>query len=205
MIKNFEEDPNWLPAKYLWKAQEIVDAVSHPVTKELLFKPFSWAGFLPANVPILCGLIFTQRTTFNIIFWQWINQSYNSAVNYTYLNPNEPASYSSLLMSYIGAVSVSVFSGLKLSSLYQRNKHRLKEPIKSMARFSTPFIAVASAGIINLVITRAREGYNGLPLEDEFGAKVYKNSKTGQCVVSEIKEDGTEEYLNQLAGIRSVF
>ena len=143
-----------------------MDAVSHPVTKELLFKPFSWAGFLPANVPILCGLVFTQRTTFNIIFWQWVNQSYNSAVNYTYLNPNEPASYSSLLMSYIGAVSVSVFAGLKLSNFYERNKDKLKEPIKTVARFSTPFIAVAAAGICNLVITRASEARKGLPLED---------------------------------------
>ena len=205
MIKNFEDDPNWLPPKYLWKAQEIVDAVSHPVTKDLLFKPLCWAGFLPANVPILAGLLFTERTRFNIIFWQSINQSYNSAVNYTYLNPNEPASYSSLLASYLGAVSVSVFAGLKLSGIYERNAHRLKEPIKTVARLSTPYIAVASAGVMNLLITRAREGWNGLPLEDEMGQKVYKNTKTGQCVVSEIKEDGTEEYMSQLAGIRSVF
>ena len=59
MIRNFDDDPNWLPIEHLWKAQEIVDSVTHPVTKELLFKPFCWAGFLPANVPILAGLLFT--------------------------------------------------------------------------------------------------------------------------------------------------
>jgi hypothetical protein len=83
-----------------------------------------------------------------------MNQSYNFAVNFTYINPNEPISMASFLSAYFGAVIVSGAVALKMNGLYEVVKDKLKEPLRTALRISTPYVAMASAGIFNLLITR---------------------------------------------------
>ena len=140
---------------------------------------------MPVNVPILIGLLFTAPTRFNIISSQAVNQSYNSLVNYTYLNPNEPVSRTTFLTAFLGSVVTSIGVALKTRSLYEKYEHRMKEPFKTCMRVSTPFIAVACANIFNLLITRFSESRTGLPLMDQNFKPVYYDSKLKQCVISE--------------------
>src|SRR5436305_2998527 len=59
----------------------LVESMTHPDTQETILWPFRMAAVVPTNIPIILGLI-TSRTPIGIIFWQWFNQSMNTAVNY---------------------------------------------------------------------------------------------------------------------------
>lgn len=75
---------------------------------ELVFKGFRMCGFVPVNIPILCGMLLTKPTMFNTVLWQWINQSYNAGLNYG--NKNSSCSYTNkdLLMGYLAAVGSAI-------------------------------------------------------------------------------------------------
>ena len=40
---------------------------------ELVVKPFRMCGFVPVNIPVLCGIVLSKPTMFNTIFFQWLN------------------------------------------------------------------------------------------------------------------------------------
>ena len=58
---------------------------------ELVLKPFRMCGFVPINIPVLCGIVLSKPTMFNTIFFQWLNQSYNAGLNYG--NKNSSCAY----------------------------------------------------------------------------------------------------------------
>lgn len=72
-------------------AQTVVSTAIHPDTKEMIPWLFRFSSFLPVNIPISYGFIFAAPTPFNTIFWQWINQTYNAALNYA--NRNASSTY----------------------------------------------------------------------------------------------------------------
>jgi hypothetical protein len=66
----------------LWNARTMRDAVLHPDTQIPIPAAFRVCAFVPANIPICAGMLMTAPTTFNVLFWQWVNQSYNAGFNY---------------------------------------------------------------------------------------------------------------------------
>ena len=66
----------------LWNARILQSAVLHPDTKQPIPAAFRVCAFVPANIPICAGMLMTAPTTFNVLFWQWVNQSYNAGFNY---------------------------------------------------------------------------------------------------------------------------
>ena len=114
-------------------------------------------------------MVFSAHTSFNILFVQIVNQSYNSLVNFTYMTPSADISIAFMLMSYLGAVGTSCVVGLGTNRWYKNNEHRFKEPIKSALRISIPYVAVASANMFNLVISKSYEIQKGLPIQAENG------------------------------------
>ena len=75
---------------------------------EIVMKPFRMCGFVPVNIPILCGILLSAPTMRNTIFFQWLNQSYNAGLNYG--NKNSTCQYSNtdLLKGYCAAIGSSV-------------------------------------------------------------------------------------------------
>jgi len=84
---------------------------------ELIPRPFRMCGFVPFNMPILVGLLLTQPTLFNTIFFQWINQSYNAGLNYGYKSPTSTYSDADLLKGYVSAVLAASATGMGLRHL----------------------------------------------------------------------------------------
>ena len=74
----------------LWEARRVVEATCHPETNEPIFAPVRFAAFAPANIPICTLLIWPNPSPALAIFGQWINQSYNVAVNYANRNMSNP-------------------------------------------------------------------------------------------------------------------
>ena len=54
----------------------------HPDMKEPIPWPMRISAFVPANIPIVCGMILSAPTPMNTFFWQWLNQTYNAGLNY---------------------------------------------------------------------------------------------------------------------------
>lgn len=75
---------------------------------EIVIKPFRMCGFVPVNIPILCGILLSAPTMRNTIFFQWLNQSYNAGLNFG--NKNSTCQYTNtdLLKGYFAAISSSV-------------------------------------------------------------------------------------------------
>jgi hypothetical protein len=67
----------------LWQARTLTDAVLHPDTGVPVPAMFRVCAFAPANIPICAGMLMTPPTPFNVVFWQWVNQTYNAGFNYS--------------------------------------------------------------------------------------------------------------------------
>lgn len=86
-------------------------------TGALVFKPFRMCGFVPVNIPILCGIVLSSPTMFNTILFQWLNQSYNAGLNYG--NKNSTCEYTNtdLFKGYLAAVGSSIGVAVTLRKL----------------------------------------------------------------------------------------
>jgi len=86
-------------------------------TGELVFKPFRMCGFVPMNVPILCGMLLSPPTMKFTAFFQWLNQSYNAGLNYG--NKNSTCEYTNqdLFKGYCAAIGSSLTVALTLRKL----------------------------------------------------------------------------------------
>jgi len=83
-------------------------------TEERIPRFMRMCAFVPLNVPILFGMLLSPPTTFNTVFWQWFNQSFNAGLNYGNRNASSVYSNSDLLFGYSAAVGSSVSVALLL-------------------------------------------------------------------------------------------
>uniref|UniRef100_A0A9L0IEW3 Sideroflexin-3 n=1 Tax=Equus asinus TaxID=9793 RepID=A0A9L0IEW3_EQUAS len=118
-----------------------------------------------------------------VVFWQWVNQSFNAVVNYSNRSGDAPITVRQLGTAYVSATTGAVATALGLKSL---TKHL--PPLVS--RF-VPFAAVAAANCINIPLMRQRELQVGIPVTDEAGQRLGHSvaaAKQGifQVVVSRI-------------------
>jgi len=75
----------------IYKAQSVVSTAIHPDTGEFIPWPLRFSSFIPMNLPISFGMLFLAPTTFNTLFFQWLNQTYNASLNYA--NRNASSKY----------------------------------------------------------------------------------------------------------------
>lgn len=160
----------------LKKADRIYNAIFHPDTKERVPFIFSMRGFTPVNIPIVFGLICAKQTTFNVIFSQWINQTYNAGWNYCNRNATSTFSSKELSMAYVGAVSSSILIGL--GGQWLTRKYGAKTGSISWKRFQNGLVslcALSTAGFINLFLIRYSEIHRGIMVYNK--EKPYGKSK----------------------------
>ncbi|KAL2769408.1 sideroflexin-3 isoform 3, partial [Daubentonia madagascariensis] len=131
----------------LWRAKYVYDSAFHPDTGEKV---------------VLIGRMSAQTPT--VVFWQWVNQSFNAVVNYSNRSGDAPITMGQLRTAYVSATTGAVATALGLKSL---TKHL--PPL--VGRF-VPFAAVAAANCINIPLMRQRELQVGIPVTDVAGQRL---------------------------------
>eukprot|EP00742_Colponemidia_sp_Colp-10_P004196 GILJ01004475.1.p1 GENE.GILJ01004475.1~~GILJ01004475.1.p1 ORF type:complete len:341 (+),score=51.32 GILJ01004475.1:44-1024(+) len=174
-----------LTQRELWRLNNLVQSSFHPDTGELIPRMFRMSAFVPINIPIALGMITSAPTLTNIIFWQWVNQTYNSAVNYANRNASTSMSDTQRTVSYLAAsiTSVAVAVGLNRVSDNARFKSQL---LKTAMKTVAPYTAVASAGALNVLLMRYSEATQGVDVRNSDGSLVGRSAAAGVKALSEV-------------------
>lgn len=171
--------------KDLWEARRIKEAIIHPDTHEKIPALFRMSAFVPANIPIIAGMLMSPPTILNTAFWQWINQSYNAGFNFSNRSASSPQSTSEIGTAYLSASSISVGTAVGLNELVKRSTS-LSPGARGVVKAVVPFVAVASAGVANMLLMRRKEAIDGIDVRDEHGNLVGRSPAAGKICLSQV-------------------
>ncbi|OZJ03094.1 hypothetical protein BZG36_03917, partial [Bifiguratus adelaidae] len=173
------------PEKDLWQAKKVVESTVHPDTGEPVFLPFRMSCFVPTNLVVVAGMLMPNPSIKTIVFWQWMNQSVNVAINYANANKTIVMSPKEIATAYFGAVTTSVLIAVGLTQSVPRIKS-LSAGTKSLLMKLAPFTAVAAAGTVNVFLMRGKEVLNGIDVYDKEGNSYGKSKTAGFNAVSQV-------------------
>lgn len=156
----------------LWKAKYMVDSAFHPDTGELNFLPGRMSFQLFGNTFVNGGMLTFYRSTPGIVFWQWVNQTFNSIVNYTNRNASAGLTNEQLGQAYVAATTASVVTAIGLNKFVSKRPNLSNGIVGRLV----PFVAVAAANCVNIPVMRQRELIEGIQVQTESG-EVIGNSK----------------------------
>ena len=153
------------------EAEQIKSDIYQKETGKLIFFPMRRSWFVAANLPIIVGMVSFQRTMVQVIFWQWLNQTYNTSLNYTHREQGREVSKESVYKAYGGAVTTSCVVG----GLARRMGNKLGSGSLVRHRLINCGVAVAGmigGGIVNLWLMREKELERGISIRDHEGKEL---------------------------------
>ena len=129
------------------------------------------------------GLMIMRQTTSTVIFWQWINQTYNAAINYSNRNASSNLDTKGLMLAYTGAVTTSITIGLGMRRILMPLIKSVKGPGQIFLTFLVNTSAIASASVLNVLIMRYNEIQEGITMIDKDGNEHGKSKIMGKSAV----------------------
>uniref|UniRef100_A0A3B3SS65 Sidoreflexin n=1 Tax=Paramormyrops kingsleyae TaxID=1676925 RepID=A0A3B3SS65_9TELE len=145
----------------LYYAKKLYDSAFHPDTGDRMNLIGRMSFQVPGGMAITGFMLQFYRTVPAVVFWQWVNQSFNALVNYTNRNAASP-----ITPKYILTYRKCSSKDLCAPSCLCRQK---APPL--VARW-VPFAAVAAANCVNIPMMRQQEILNGIAVTDENGNKL---------------------------------
>ena len=184
-ISRAHREPLGTTDEQIWGARQLYESAFHPDSGELQ----NFIGRMSFQVPggmlitgcmlqfykyltliaifhvIIKTLFILLRTVPAVVFWQWVNQSFNALVNYTNRNAKSEVSPTQLGVAYASATTSALVTALGLKKFLEKRAGTL------LQRY-VPFAAVAAANCVNIPLMRQSEIINGIEVFDENGNHV---------------------------------
>lgn len=161
-------------------AKNVIDSMIHPDTGKVIPIPFRMSFFVPGNILIVAGML-KSKSLKSIIFWQWVNQTYNACVNYSNSSKSNPLTMNQLFTSYSLACISSVGSAVGLNQFILKKNFKYQNLLLKFV----PFFAVSIANIFNISLMRINEITKGISVYDENKKLIGTSKIAGRNAVTE--------------------
>lgn len=122
------------------------------------------SAFVPTNLIIATGLLLPNPSLRSVIGWQWANQTLNVCVNYSNANKSTQMSHGEVAKAYLSATITSVGLAVGLNRLVPALKMVVGRDMGHLLARFVPFVAVASAGCVNVGLMRWKELRDGIDI-----------------------------------------
>ncbi|NXF00679.1 SFXN2 protein, partial [Smithornis capensis] len=189
-------------------AKKLYDSAFHPDSGEKMNLIGRMSFQVPGGMAITGCMLQFYRTVPAVVFWQWVNQSFNAIVNYTNRNAASPISLSQIGVAYVTATGAALATAVGLN-LYTKVCQAglggqlgascppvlmpaclLQRAPPLLARW-VPFAAVAAANCVNIPMMRQQEIINGITVTDGDNNELGRSRRAAvkgiaQVVVSRI-------------------
>ncbi|KAM4851443.1 sideroflexin-2 isoform 2-T2 [Thomomys bottae] len=151
--------PPGTQVEQLLYAKKLYDSAFHPDTGEKMNVIGRMSFQVPGGMLITGFMLQFYRTTPAVVFWQWVNQSFNALVNYTNRNAASPTSVRQMALSYFTATTTALVTAVGMNMWTKR-----APPL--VGRW-VPFAAVAAANCVNIPMMRQQELIEGVCVKDK--------------------------------------
>lgn len=162
----------------LWRARQVVGSSAHPETGAEINPLFRFTAFAPTNLVICMGLLRPNPTLASAAFWQWINQSYNAAVNWNNRSSGEEASMTTLASGYAAATGAALGIGVGCTVLARKLGASGR-----LVQLTVPMAAVTVSSVVNLAFMRQEELRKGVPVYTADGALLGTSAAAGRIAI----------------------
>lgn len=178
-IRSDKQQPQGVSIEEIYHAKKLYESAFHPDSGDLqnIFGRMSFQ--MPGGMAITGAMLQFYRTNSAIIFWQWVNQSFNALVNYTNRNANSSLTTTQLVVSYVSATSSALVAAVGY-------KGYLTKRASPFFQRYVPFVAVAVANCINIPLMRQNELIYGIDIQDENGNIVGKSRVAAAKGISQV-------------------
>lgn len=181
LIEKYKEnkEPKDVTKDQLIYAKKLYESAFHPDSGELqnVFGRMSFQ--VPGGMAITGAMLQFYKTSSAVIFWQFVNQTFNAVVNYTNRNANSPITTTQLGIAYVSATTSALVASLGSKSF-------LEKRVSPFFLRYVPFIAVAAANCVNIPLMRQNELLHGIDVEDKEGKIVGKSSFAATVAISQV-------------------
>ncbi|KAF5273046.1 hypothetical protein FQR65_LT04788 [Abscondita terminalis] len=172
-------EPSGVNVEQIIYAKKLYESAFHPDSGELqnVFGRMSFQ--LPGGMLITGAMLQWYRTIPAVVFWQWVNQSFNALVNYTNRNAQSPISTTQMGVAYVSATASAMITAFGCKSLGQNR-------VSPLLQRYVPFVAVAAANCVNIPLMRQAEIIYGIDVEDDQGRKLCQSKFAAVKGISQV-------------------